>query len=236
LKSLERLRSRVAGAASIASLLFFSAPAAGQSRIALLPAQVRPSLVLVVTQEGMVVSSTTGFVIASDARGSDVVVPKHLLLGGDDVTVLVQTSAEFAVPGRVLARAAGIDVALVRVESPGLPALRLTTGAAEPGEAIALTALVPAREHAVNGAASVQLGKVDDVLASGFEFAFDSDTADAGLTGPVVDVATGLVIGLGTSARSGNAPSAVGIANMRPFLQREGIAIAPATALDSLRR
>ncbi|MBV9271370.1 MAG: trypsin-like peptidase domain-containing protein [Candidatus Eremiobacteraeota bacterium] len=79
----------------------------------------------------------TGIVVASDASGSDVVTVQHAIEGAWNLHVTLNNKQR--VPGKVIAKDNGLDVALVRVPHTRLPAAVLGSQSdAQPGRTIGL--------------------------------------------------------------------------------------------------
>jgi hypothetical protein len=185
-----------------------------------------PSLALVLVHNGMVVTSTTGFVVASDLHASYILVPKDPLGTAAVVDVLVGGAQARALIGRVSARApANLNAALVTVDAPRLPALEAAVAHVVPGEAVALVVLSSGPHPRVH----VSPATVDAIQPPGFTFTL-SRGSHGGPAAAVVDAATGLVVGLAFSAQVDAPTTAIDVAGLRDFLVSAGVPVAPRTA------
>jgi hypothetical protein len=201
-------------------------PARALAHDAASAARALPSLVLVLVRNGMVVTSVTGFVVASDPRASYILVPKDPLGSAASVDVLVGGAHARALTGRVTARApVNVNAALVTVDEPGLPALPAAVGRVVPGERVALAVL----SSGPGSQARVELATVDAVQPTGFTFTL-ARGSHGGPAAAVVDAATGLIVGLALSAQVDARTTAIDLADLRDFLVSAGVPLAPRTA------
>ena len=188
-------------------------------------ARTLPSLALVLVRNGMVVTSTTGFIVASDPRASYILVPKGPLGSAVSVDVLVGGARARALTGRVTARAPSVNAALVTVDEPNLPALPTALGHVVPGESVALAVLSSGPRSRVH----VELATVDAVQPPGFTFTL-ARGSQGGPAATVVDTATGSAVGLALSAQVDAPTTGIDIADLRDFLVSAGVPLAPRTA------
>jgi hypothetical protein len=186
-----------------------------------------PSLALVLAKNGMVVTSTTGFIIASDARTSYILVPKNPLGSAASVDVLVGGNRAHPFAGRVAARApSDLDAALVTVDQPRLPVMPQTLAGATSGEAVDLAVLLPGPR----GKIQAQQARVEKVPAAGFSFTLSRGSRGSPAA-VVIDAATGSVVGLALSAQPDKPARGIDLAGVRDFLVSAGVPLAPRTAL-----
>ncbi|MGP6157789.1 MAG: hypothetical protein ACLPYS_09845 [Vulcanimicrobiaceae bacterium] len=176
-------------------------------------------------RSGMVVTSLTGVVVASDPHGSYILVPKDPLGTAASVDVFVGGAHAPALVGRVAARApSNLNAALITVDEPRLPPLSAALGRVAPGQPVALATLsTGSRVHV-----RVETATVDAVAPASSTFTLARGSR-GGPSAAVVD-ATGSVVGLASSAEVGAPTTAIDLAGLRDFLVSAGVPLAPRTA------
>jgi hypothetical protein len=212
--------------AVLAIVLAWSLPARAAADPGAAATRALPSLALVLVRNGMVITATTGFIVASDPHASYILVPKDPLGSAVSVDVLVGGAHVRALTGRVAARApANLNAALITVDEPRLPALSLAIGRVLRGEQVALAMLSSGSRPHVH----VELATVAALAPPDFTLTL-ADGSRGGPAAAVVERATGFVVGLAPSVGAGVPATALDLAGLRDFLASAGVPLAPRTA------
>lgn len=141
----------------------------------------------------------SGIVVASGAWGSDVVTVQHAIEGAWNLHVTVENKRR--VPGKILAKNPDLDVALVRISTPNLPAVTLgTQHDAQPGRSVGLLGYpIPDQfdEEGLGLATSLNEGRISSIRQDAIEVTLPIVPGESG--SPIFIADTGEIIGIAES-------------------------------------
>ncbi|MGH7729240.1 MAG: S1C family serine protease [Vulcanimicrobiaceae bacterium] len=141
----------------------------------------------------------SGLVVASGPWGSQILTEQHVIDGAEDLRVKI--GARKSVPARVVAANADLDLALVDVRTPNLPAAALGSDAKlQAGEAIGVAGYPVPDDFAdddLGTGVSVYAGRLASIRNDALELEAPVIPGESG--GPVFDAHSGIVIGLAES-------------------------------------
>lgn len=141
----------------------------------------------------------TGIVVASGAWGSDVVTVQHAIEGAWNLHVTVENKRR--VPGKIVAKNPDLDVALVRIPTPHLPAVALgTQHDAQPGRSVGLLGYpIPDQfdEEGLGLATSLNEGRISSIRQDAIEVTLPIVPGESG--SPIFIADTGEIIGIAES-------------------------------------
>ena len=168
----------------------------------------------------------SGVVVASDARGSEILTVEHVIHDARDLRATLDERR--AVPARVVSTDVRDDLALVHVDVPDRPVARLAERSRdiEPGTAVGIAGYpIPdafSDEH-LGIKTSVYAGRVSSQRSDSLELDLPVIPGESG--GPVFDAATGDVVALGESRFDDEKAIGFGIPVevARAFLRRSSI-------------
>ena len=113
----------------------------------------------------------SGLVVASGPWGSDILTVEHAIEGAWDLKVTINNRER--VPGKVIAKDADLDVALVRTKRPNLPVAQLGESKdAEPGRVVGLVGYpIPDQfdEEGLGLATSINSGRISSLRQDAVE-------------------------------------------------------------------
>lgn len=169
-------------------------------------AKLRPSVVLLsmdVPAENKKSSPdteyATGTVVASGKWGSDILTVEHAIEGAWNLRVTIGNKQK--VPGKIVAKDADLDVALVRTKRGGLPIAKLGTASdAQPGRMIGLVGYpIPDQfdDEGLGLATSLNSGRVSSLREDAIEVTLQIVPGESG--SPVFLSDTGEIVGMAES-------------------------------------
>lgn len=167
--------------------------------------KLRPSVVLLSmdvpgSQKGQPDSEfATGTVVASGKWGSDILTVEHAIEQASNLRVTIANKVR--VPGRVIAKNADLDVALVRTSHPNLPPARLgRTADARAGRSVGLLGYpIPDQfdDEGLGLATSLNSGRISSLRQDAIEVTLAIVPGESG--SPVFLSDTGEIVGIAES-------------------------------------
>jgi S1-C subfamily serine protease len=141
----------------------------------------------------------TGTVVASGAWGSDILTVEHAIEQARNLRITIANKQK--IPGRVIAKNADLDVALVRVNKPSLPVAALGSSAdAKPGRMIGLLGYpIPDQfdDEGLGLATSLNSGRISSNRPDAIEVTLPIVPGESG--SPVFLGDTGEIVGIAES-------------------------------------
>lgn len=165
--------------------------------------KAKPAVVLVVSAEDTGAASGSGFVLSSTAQTSTVITANHVIEGASRVDVILDSNTRERYRATVVYRDHDSDVAILRIAVGHRATLRLSKPAdIQEGMAIAVIGYPRATLsffRQIEGddlRPSVHSGIISAIRVNGQLIQFDAavDHGDSG--GPIIDMATGHVVGI----------------------------------------
>lgn len=169
-------------------------------------AKLRPSVVLLSMdvpgeskKDGPDTEYATGSVVASGSWGSDILTVEHAIEGAWNLRVTVGNKAKYA--GRIIAKDADLDIALVRTKRANLPVVKLgSANDAQPGRMIGLVGYpIPDQfdDEGLGLATSLNSGRVSSLREDAIEVTLQIVPGESG--SPVFLADTGEIVGMAES-------------------------------------
>ena len=216
----------------IASLAFSGTADAQDSSTAAVFAKIKPSLGLVLTNEGV----GSAFCIASNATSSYYLTNAHVVGQHQNVLVFRQYPSVLQMRGSVVATGSqeDPDLAVIKVPIGHIPSLPLNTGELREGDPIAIAGY-PSAQYTLaqltgSLAPSVHVGTIATIENRGGMIEYDAQTLPGNSGGPLFDPRTGAVEGIVEAKLRGTADANIGIGVARiivPFLTQNSVGFSP---------
>ncbi len=189
---------------------------------------LKPSLAIVESEAGSVVSKGTAFCVASNSDRSYFLTNNHVLIG-DEVRLRLQID-HLTYSARILKRAIPpMDAALIEVDRGNVPVVTLASQLPEPGTLIAVAGY-PYFHLKSDLEPSIHLGSINSVMEDGVELEHDALTDHGNSGGPLFDRDSGIVYGINSELIPSRTGSnivnfiAFAIPYIMPFLDNARIA------------
>ncbi|HEY8297914.1 MAG TPA: serine protease [Candidatus Baltobacteraceae bacterium] len=191
--------------------------------------KIEPSVVLLTMdvpgdtkQSAVDEAYASGTVVASGAWGSDILTVEHAIEGAWNLHVTIANKER--VPARIVAKDAGLDVAIVRTKRPNLPVVRLGDSKdAQPGRQVGLLGYpIPDQfdQEGLGLATSVDAGRISSLRKNAIEVTLPIVPGESG--SPIFLSDTGEIVGMAESRfdEEHSIGFALPIDDVRRFLHR----------------